>query len=198
MPVRRCIASVLIGTAVVGCLSSRRLLNEPTRLPSAVQSYCSAELKSLLCDLPTVLDVSGCVESAPLVQEMLWGDSTAGMTPVRSLIEREFKKVLAANARTVFPDETPRLVFAVNTRSVSIRWKGNVATCSLRLSVSVFVCAQGRMKRDFSRDYEFEAESSQKDDLVPICLYEAIQKTARRFVDDMTAAANASEGGHGR
>lgn len=198
MSVRRCIASVLIGTAVAGCQSSRGRLNEPVRPPAAVRSYHSAELKSLFCDLPTALDVSGCVESVPLVQEGLWGDSAVGTTPVRSLIEREFKKVLAANARTVFPDETPRLVLAVSTRSVSIRWKGSVATCSLKLSVSVFACARGRMKRDFSRDYELTVESPQKDGLVPGCLYEAIQKTARRFVDDMTVAANASGGGHGR
>ena len=198
MSVRRSIATVLIGAAVVGCQSSRERLNEPTRLPSAVRSYRSAELKSRVCDLPTAWDVSGCVESVPLVLEGLLGDSTAGMTPVRPLIEREFKKVLAANARTVFPDETPRLVLAVTTRTVSIRQKGNVAVCSLSLSVSVFACARGRMKRDFSRDYECRAESPQKDGLVPVCLYEAIQKTARRFVDDMTVAANASGGGHGR
>ena len=198
MSVRRCIATVLIGAAVVGCQSPKGRLNEPARLPSAVRSYRSAELKSLFCDLPTALDVSGCVESVPLVQEGLWGASAAGTTPVRPLIEREFKKVLAANARTVFPDETPRLVLAVSTRSVSIRWKGNAVTCSLGLSVSVFACARGRMKRDFSRDYELRAESPQKDGVVPVCLYEAIQKTARRFVDDMTAAANASGGGHGR
>ena len=198
MSVRRCIATVLIGAAVVGCQSPRGRLNEPTRLPSAVRSYRSAELKSLFCDLPTALDVSGCVESVPLVQNGLWSDSIAGTTPVRPLIEREFKKVLAANSRTVFPDETPRLVLSVNTRTVSIRQEGNAAVCSLNLSVSVFACAKGRMKRDFSRDYEFRAESPLKDGLVPVCLYEAIQKTARRFVDDMTAAANVSGGDHGR
>ena len=177
--------------ALAGC-STPDVLREPQDIPALVSSYEIPGLHEKTGDVPVILDLSECVEMAAVSSTGFSGRSSiAGRFPVRDLVQREFSKVVSANFRTTLPDEHPMLVLEVRSERVQVSRSWSKVHCQMTFSVRIVDPVSTDRKPYFSRKYDMVADEMQrKKEEVPMCVYEEIQKFAKRFLEDIPREQN--------
>lgn len=195
---RLMLAALLCAAAVLaGCQGTRARLKAPARVPSFVPTYRNDSLRTTMQTRPTALTLSTCAETATVTEDAPFGPRDGGTVPVRELVEREFKKIVSANFRVCLPDETPQLLLDVRTNEVRIERHDDRSDCTMHFTVRLLTVVGGKSRQRFSRDY-VSRTSAQPDGTatVPLCLYEAVQRTAADFVADLAAANAKSSSRH--
>ena len=182
-------SAVLLG--FVGC-STPALLREPENIPSLVTSYEVPGLRARAGNVPVILDLSECVEMAAVSSIGFSGRSSiAGYFPVRELVKREFNKVIAGNFRTTLPDEHPKLILEVRSESLQVSRSWSKVKCSMTFAVRIVDPVSADRKPYFAQKYVMSSEEMQKDKgVVPVCVYEEVQKFAKRFLEDIPQVQN--------
>lgn len=173
-------------TLLLGC-SSLQELREPANVPTVVGSYRIAALSEKTGDVPVALSLDECVEEAVLVSHGLTGGtSVVGTFPVRSIIEREFQKVIAANFRVVLPTEQPKLELRIESRQISVSRSWSKVACEMEFHVEILDPELNR-RPYFVKNYQVSSTAIVKiKDEVPVCVYSCIQHFANDFMQDVT------------
>ena len=98
-------AALALAVLLAGC-STVGMLPEPPAIPATVDSYVIRGLSEKTGDVPTVVEISECVDSAVITERGFSGvSSIVAYIPVRKLVERELGKVVAVNFRPPMTDE---------------------------------------------------------------------------------------------
>ena len=178
----------LIGMlALAGGCASVGELTEPKSIPAIVTSYRIKGLEARTGDVPTMLDLDECTESAILSSIGISGvPSVAGYFPVRQLVAREFQKVIVGNFRTVLPEEEPKLEVKIVSDRLSVT--RNWSRVKAEMSFEVQLVDPERSRRPyFRKNYRLNAESVQRrKEEVPLCVYSCVQNLARSFLEDVS------------
>lgn len=180
------VMAFLAGCATVG------QLEEPKSVPPLVESYRIAGLEKRTGDVGTMLDLDACAEFAVLSSTGMSGvPSVAGHFPVRKIVEREFKKVVVANFRTVLPDEEPKLEMCILSNRLAVKRSWSRVTAEMDFEVQLV--DPGRERRPyFRKTYHLTADCEQRvKTQVPLCVYSCIQHLARRFLEDVSKDTHA-------
>lgn len=177
--------------ALSGC-STPDILREPDDIPALVESYEIPGLRKSTGDVPVILDLSPCVETAAMSSMGFSGKSSiAGRFPVRELVLREFKKVVAGNFRMALSDEHPKLVFEVRSEQVLVTRSWSKVRCRMVFQVRILDPIDAGRKPYFAKRYELTADGMHRNkEEVPLCVYEEIQNLARKFLEDIPQAQN--------
>lgn len=174
-----------------GC-STPDVLREPKDIPALVETYEIPGLRKSTGDVPVILDLSQCVEMASMSSMGFSGKpSIAGRFPVRELVLREFKKVVAGNFRMALSDEHPKLIIEVRSDRLLVTRSWSKVKCRMAFSVRIIDPVDAGRKPYFSRHYELTADGMHRNkEEVPLCVYEEIQNFARKFLEDIPQAQN--------
>lgn len=185
------VAAVALALALTGC-STIGMLAEPDKVPALVPSYEIAGLSECAGNVPVLLDLSECVESAALSSTGFSGrPGIAGFFPIRKLVQREFNKVISVNFRTTLPDEHPKLVFEVRSERIQVSRSWSKVKSHMAFSVRIVDPVSVDRKPYFTRKYELDSEEMQKNkEEVPLCVYKDVQTLAKRFLDDIPRDQN--------
>ena len=180
------ILTVIGLAALCGC-STPGQLKEPAEIPQLVETYKIDGLGNKTGDVPVAIDLEDCVEWAVMVSKgMIGGYSVAGSFPVRSIVEREFQKVIVANFRTVMPDEQPKMALHISSNAIRVMRSWSKVYCEMELVVELVDPTSNR-KPYFRKRYNKTSESiSKHKEEVPACIYSCLQHVAEDFIRDVS------------
>lgn len=188
---RNAIFTLSVATLLAGCSTPKHLL-EQEPAPSTVATYAIPSYASTRGTLAVALDVTDCPEVAMMTKKGMSGVSRpVSSYPLRSIVEREFGKVVKENFRKPQPGETPQTELKVSIDHALLRRDGVMTYCDLELVVDF------RKKDDASwanavRHYEANPSGAFANEfLVPDCVYKAVQECVKSFLRDLTRNANA-------
>lgn len=183
--------AVSMAVVLAGC-STPDALVEPNNIPSLVKTYEIPGLKERTGNVPVILDLTECVESAVLSSVGFSGKSSiAGRFPVRELVQREFNKVVAGNFRMALPDEHPKLVIIVASEQIMVERSWSKLKCDMVFSVKIVDPEDAGRKPYLYKKYPLSAKGEhRKKDEVPVCVYETVQNFARKFLEDIPKEQN--------
>jgi len=180
------VCGLLGGLALAGC-STVGELEEPKNVPPLVEDYVIKGLESRTGDVATMLDLDECAEYAVLSSVGISGVlSVAGHFPVRKLVEREFKKVVVGNFRTVLPEEEPKIEMRIVSKRMGVKRNWSRVTAEMEFEVQLVDPSRDR-RPYFRKDYRLSAGCEQKVKTeVPLCVYSCVQHLARKFLEDVS------------
>jgi len=185
------VGGLVCGLVLVGCSTVGRL-EEPKNVPALVDNYLIAGLEARTGDVATMLDLDECAEYAVLSSVGLSGVlSVAGHFPVRKLVEREFKKVVAGNFRTVLPEEEPKIEMRIISKRMGVRRTWSRVTAEMEFEVQLVDPSRDR-RPYFRKNYRLTSECEQRrKNEVPLCVYSCVQHLARKFLEDVSRDTHA-------
>lgn len=177
----------LLGALVLAGCSTVGELEEPKSVPPLVESYQIAGLGARTGDVATMLELDDCAEFAVLSSVGLSGvSSVAGHFPVRKLVEREFKKVVVGNFRTVLPEEEPKIEMRIVSKRMAVRRTWSRVNAEMEFEVQLVDPSRDR-RPYFRKDYRLSSECEQRRKTeVPLCVYSCVQHLARKFLEDVS------------
>lgn len=188
---RNAIFILSVAVLLAGCSTPKNLL-EQDPVPSTVATYAIPAYASTRGTLAVALDVTDCPESAMMTKKGFSGVSRpVSSYPLRSIVEREFAKVVKENFRKPQPGETPQAELKVSIDRALLRRDGVMTYCEVELVVDF------RKRDDASgsnavRHYEEKSSGAFANKfLVPDCVYKAVQEGVKSFLRDLTRNANA-------
>lgn len=187
---QRLLPYAFLALAVAGCASMPEL-DEPEFIPVAVSTYKTGELGSKAAGVPVSLDVTDCVEAALFVSKGAFGGSSVeAYYPVRTVIEREFSRVISDNFHAAEYGEDAAILLSVTTMRVLLTKRRSKVSSDVSLTVRLLKPDSGRSPL-FRKTYRAQSSGPMDDEgTVPLCFYEAVQHIAEEFAGDISSNWN--------
>lgn len=177
---------LLLSVLMLGC-STPEHLKPPSRIPVFVQTYeksALAGLKTLECSLNLV----NCADESILTRRTFSGMiEPLSKFPIRDVVQFEFESVVRSNFMPVTGGAQPVIEMKVESQRIVLQRDGDEIEFSLVLIVSL-LNPMHEDKPYFSKRYSVDTFcESDNDELIPNCVYEAVQLVASKFLADLSA-----------
>ena len=163
-------------------------LRQPANIPVFVDEYGKPLLVQKTHAVPCMLNLVNCPEKATLVIRKLSGSTKPDPAfPIRAVVGGEFLPLAKANFRPVVAAEQAKVELKVETRKVILERDGDDLTFNLSLAVKL-LNPRHEDKPYFSKVYEASTMGTMmNEELVPNCVYEAVQQIAQDFISEVNA-----------
>ena len=180
------LAMMVLPVFFSGCATDR-MLKEPDAIPAYVQEYTTERLGARTSGIPVSIDLEDCVESAMISSRGLSGGTSAmGFFPVKDVVRRELARIVSDNFRMVLPDEQPMVELKLSSALIVVKESWSNISCEMELQFEL-LNPHHADKPYFSRKYKKLCTGRlENKKIVPLCVYETVQKIVKKFVDDVS------------
>jgi hypothetical protein len=180
------LSGLAIAIFLCGCATDK-MLQEPDAIPAYVVEYTTSRLGARTSGIPVAIDLEDCVESAMISSRGLsGGTSTLGFFPVKTVVRRELERIVSDNFRMVLPEEQPMVELKVSSALIVVRESWSNINCEMELQFEL-LNPHHNDKPYFSRIYKRQCKGRLENKrIVPLCVYETVQKIIKKFVDDVS------------
>lgn len=178
------VLGLLLGLAA-GC-STVLELRQPRQVPVFVPSFESAGLRAKTSDVPCALNGINVPKVATVSVIGCSGRRTPGPEyPIGDIVADEFQRVLFLNFGSAAPGKKARLELRLDPQKLILERDGNDLVCDVLIFVQL-LNPDHQDKPYFSKAYGVKTIGTMMDEeTVPDCVYEAVQKIASQFVNEI-------------
>ena len=186
MPKVMMVAAVAAGAAAISGCSTPETLVQPRSIPVYIKSYAVPSMSAH--GIPCSLNLLNCAPEATLAKVSMSGSrSPESKFPLRDIVEEEFSAFIGANLRMVKDAEQPKIEVKVESQRAILERDGRDLTFNLSLAVRLLNPYHDD-KPFFSKIYSARTYCRRVDEeIVPNCVYEAVQLTVADFINDLAA-----------
>ena len=177
------VCAILMFVLFGGCTTTR---HEPEKITRFVRSYVNDDVCGKLRTLPVRLNLKDCVDKCVMTKTSMVGTSTDWPMPFKKPVEREFKEMISSNFCIANSNRLAKVELKVEPLWIDLNrdfW--GTVFCNLTFSTKLLDPVDGSKRPFFEHTYQNSTRCADVEKIVPVCLYEAIQRTTRNMVDDI-------------